>query len=83
MGEFTYEELICFSFETEKVIFKDLNSAINNDIKDVLKLYNYAVQTRYPGEYVEISKEEYEQSIVIAEKCLNWIEAKIKESIAG
>jgi len=51
---------------------------INDEIKEVLKLNNYAIITRYPGEYVEIEKEEYEQSIAIAEKCLRWIEEKIK-----
>ena len=54
---------------------------IDNDIRDVLKLYNYAVQTRYPGNYGAIDKEEYEESIVIAEKCLIWVEKKIKESL--
>ena len=41
------------------------------------KLYNFAVQTRYPGEYDAIEKDEYEESIIIAEKCLEWIEEKI------
>jgi hypothetical protein len=43
-------------------------------------LTNYAVQTRYPGEYEEITKEEYENSIKIANVCLAWVENKIKET---
>jgi HEPN domain-containing protein len=43
-------------------------------------LTNYAVQTRYPGEYEEITKEEYESSIKIANVCLDWVENKIKET---
>ncbi|MDR3002016.1 MAG: HEPN domain-containing protein [Fibromonadaceae bacterium] len=50
---------------------------IDDEIKDVLKLQNFAVQTRYPGEYAQVEKEEYDQSVVIAEKCLKWIEEKI------
>jgi HEPN domain-containing protein len=42
-----------------------------------MKLTNYAVQTRYPGEYDEITKEEYEKAINIAKDCLNWVENKI------
>jgi len=53
---------------------------LNDDIKDVLKLYNFAVQTRYPGDYIAIEKEEYEQSIMIAERCLKWVEEKIKQN---
>jgi HEPN domain-containing protein len=44
------------------------------------QLTNYAVQTRYPGEYDEIKKEEYENSIKIANVCLDWVENKIKEA---
>ena len=40
---------------------------------------NYAVQTRYPGEYDDITKEEYEGSVTIAEACLSWAESKINE----
>jgi hypothetical protein len=43
-------------------------------------LTNYAVQTRYPGEYDEITKEEYEKSLKIATFCLEWVENKIKEN---
>jgi hypothetical protein len=41
---------------------------------------SYAVQTRYPGKYDEITKEEYENGIKIAIICLNWVESKIKET---
>jgi HEPN domain-containing protein len=41
----------------------------------------YAVQTRYPGEYDEITKEEYEKSIKTAKDCLDWVENKMKIGI--
>jgi HEPN domain-containing protein len=33
---------------------------IPDDVKNAIDLTNYAVQTRYPDEYDEITKEEYE-----------------------
>jgi HEPN domain-containing protein len=76
--------LIYYGIEPEKthnlfILLQELEKLIEitSDIKDILKLYNYAVQTRYPGEYVEIAKSEYEESITIAEKCLQWVEEKI------
>jgi HEPN domain-containing protein len=36
--------------------------------------------TRYPGEYDEVTKEVYEESIKIAKDCLEWVRNKIKES---
>jgi len=54
---------------------------IPNNIKESMKLTVYAVQTRYPGEYDEITKEEYEKSLIIANDCLIWIENKIKEEM--
>ena len=77
--------LIYYGIEPEKThnlftLLKKLedHAKINDEIKEVLKLNNYSVQTRYPGDYVEVNKEEYVLSIAIAEKCLNWIEEKIK-----
>ena len=51
---------------------------IPEKLKEAVKLTKYAVFTKYPGEYDEISKEEYEKSIQIAQECLKWVEEKIK-----
>jgi len=51
---------------------------IPENIKEAALLTSYAVQTRYPGEYDEITKEEYEKSVKIAKDCLHWIEEKIR-----
>jgi HEPN domain-containing protein len=53
---------------------------IPENIKETTKLTKYAVITRYPGEYDEITKANYEESIKIAKDCLEWTENKIKES---
>jgi len=80
--------LIFYGVEPEKthnllILLQELEkyTALNDEIKEVLKLYNFAVQTRYPGDYIAIEKEEYEQSIIIAENCLRWVEEKIKQQI--
>jgi HEPN domain-containing protein len=51
---------------------------IPQNVQQAMKLTTYAVQTRYPGEYDEITKEEYEKSVKIAKDCLDWVENKIK-----
>jgi len=53
---------------------------IPENIKETAQLTNYAVQTRYPGEYDEITQEEYEESIKIAKDCLHWVEKKMSAS---
>ena len=53
---------------------------IPKDVRQAMKLTIYAVQTKYPGEYDEITKEEYAKSIKIAKDCLDWVENKIKET---
>jgi HEPN domain-containing protein len=53
---------------------------IPENIKEVTKLTKYAVITRYPGEYDDITKEGYEESIKIANNCFEWIKNKIKEN---
>jgi HEPN domain-containing protein len=79
--------LIYYGVEPEythniEILLKELKKFIDipEDIKETARLTNYAVQTRYPGEYEEITKEEYESSITIANACLDWVENKIKET---
>jgi HEPN domain-containing protein len=43
-------------------------------VKQSVNLTIYAVQTRYPGEYDEITKEEYEKVIKTTKDCLDWVE---------
>jgi len=78
--------LIYYGVEPEfthniEILLKEIKkfTDIPENIKEAALLTNYAVQTRYPGEYDEITKEEYEKSIKIAKDCLHWIENKIKE----
>ena len=52
---------------------------IPENIGIATEVTKYAVITRYPGEYDEITKENYERSIIIAQDCLEWVE-KIIES---
>lgn len=40
-------------------------------------LTSYAIETRYPGDYVEVSENDYIQAIKIAEKVFKWVEKLI------
>ena len=53
---------------------------IPENIKETTRLTKYAVITRYPGEYDEITKEAYEESIKTAKDCLEWTKNKIEEN---
>jgi HEPN domain-containing protein len=54
---------------------------IPENVKEITKLTKYAVQTRYPGEYDDITKENYEEGIKIAAMFLEWVQNKISENI--
>jgi HEPN domain-containing protein len=71
--EFTHNIGILLN-ELEKV------TEIPENIKETTKLTKYAVITRYPGEYDELTKENYEESLKIAKECLEWAKKTIKES---
>ena len=78
--------LIYFNIEPQfthniGILLDDLQAFVDIDeIKETIKLTKYAVQTRYPGEYDDITKEDYEESINIAKKCIEWIQNKIQEN---
>ena len=50
-------------------------------IRKATKLTDYATFTRCPGEYEEITKEEYEQAVKIAQECLDWVESIINKGL--
>jgi len=52
---------------------------IPKEIKEVLDLSDYAVQTRYPGAYYPIRKKEYQRALQISQKVLTWVKLVIKE----
>jgi HEPN domain-containing protein len=54
---------------------------IPENIKGSTDLTKFAVQTRYPGEYDDITQEKYENAVKITNDCLEWVKNKInKES---
>ena len=79
--------LIYFGVEPEfthniERLFEELEkyTAIPENIRAAINLTKYAVLTRYPGEYDDITKEGYEKAVKTAQECLDWVEDKIKGS---
>jgi HEPN domain-containing protein len=73
--------LIFHNIEPEKThnlvsLIKELSKYITvpKEISETFILNDYAVQTRYPGNYTSVSEEEYNQAVKAAEECINWIE---------
>ncbi|MCK4795951.1 MAG: HEPN domain-containing protein [Spirochaetes bacterium] len=52
---------------------------IPDEFLDVLELNDYAVQTRYPGDYTPLDDEEYKRAVAIAGKLLNSVIKIIKK----
>ena len=78
--------LIYFKVEPEfthniETLLEELEkfTVIPSHIKEAINLTKFAVLTRYPGEYEEITKEKYEEAVKIAQECLDWVEQTIKE----
>ena len=52
---------------------------VPDNVRKSAGLTDYAVFTRYPGGYNEITKTQHEKAIKTAEDCLKWVEKTIKE----
>jgi HEPN domain-containing protein len=78
--------LVFYNVDPEKThnlvsLIKELSNSIEipEEINETVILNDYAVQTRYPGDYTPIEEEEYNNAIIVAENCIKWIEKKIGE----
>ncbi|MDI6716859.1 MAG: HEPN domain-containing protein [Actinomycetota bacterium] len=47
-------------------------------VRDTVKLTDYAVEARYPGIGEPVTDDEYEEAIKLAEEVVEWVENKIK-----
>jgi len=47
-------------------------------ILDVMRLDIYAVETRYPGVYDSVTREEFEAHFEVVELCLEWVKSIIE-----
>jgi HEPN domain-containing protein len=50
---------------------------IPSSIAEVVELTDYAVQTRYPGDYYRVTAQEYERAIELATRVLCWVREQI------
>ncbi len=51
---------------------------IPNDILEVGILTPYSVETRYPGNWEEITENEITDALTLAEKTIHWAEQNLK-----
>ncbi len=58
-------------------IFEESNISLPSEILEAGILTPYAVETRYPGYWDEITKEDVNEAIALAEKVIQWAEGKI------
>jgi len=76
--------LIYLDEEPEKThnivtLIKSLSQYINvpETVADAAILNDYAVQTRYPGDYTPIESVEHENAVILANDCIKWVSRTI------
>lgn len=75
--EFPFTHNIALLFE----VLQKNNIELPTYAKDGMKLTAYAVQTRYPGNYAPVEKEEYDEAFKTTEKIYNWAKSYIESLI--
>ena len=58
-------------------IAADAGLTVPDGMRDAPRLTRYAVETRYPGPWEELTREDYQQAIDLAEASLRWAESLI------
>lgn len=49
------------------------------ELNDVVTLTEYAVETRYPGVYEQVTEDEYQIAIMLAEAVIQWADQILKK----
>jgi HEPN domain-containing protein len=79
-----YNEEPEFTHSIDKLVKALLKfTEVPETVKAAAKLTDYAAKTRYPNEVEDITKAEYEESIVLAAACVEWVESKLTEDHAA
>lgn len=52
---------------------------IPDDVQEAKALTGYAVETRYPVDYVPVSEDDYLRAVDIAERVVNWVDERFQE----
>jgi HEPN domain-containing protein len=60
-------------------LLKEAGVAVPPEIDGAFQLTQYAVETRYPGEWQPVSPEEAQTALATAERVLRWVEREIQE----
>jgi HEPN domain-containing protein len=79
-----YNEEPEFTHLIEKLVTAlEKYTEVPDTVRAAIKLSPYAAKTRYPNEVEDITKAEYEESIVLATTCVEWVEGKLREDAAA
>jgi HEPN domain-containing protein len=60
-------------------LLKDRDVPIPDEIDQSFSLTQYAVETRYPGEWEPVTYDEASSALVIAERVFRWAEVQIND----
>ncbi len=55
-------------------IIEGTNTYVPEEIKSSVALTDYAVETRYPGDYAPVDEKMYEEALYVAEMVVKWVE---------
>lgn len=58
-------------------LIKLQNVQVPNDVEETVILNDYAVETRYPGEYEPVTAEEYHTAVYLASKVIQWVDEQL------
>jgi HEPN domain-containing protein len=61
-------------------LIEDNKVTVPKEIKAAKGLTQYAVDTRYPGPYDDIGKDEYEEALELAMRVYDWAQKMIEKS---
>ena len=62
-------------------IIKEQEIEIPPEVEESVILNDYAVETRYPGEYEPVTAEEYNTAVKITSGVIQWVKEQLRNNV--
>jgi HEPN domain-containing protein len=60
-------------------LMEQSGQAVPDEMRRIVRLSDYAVETRYPGVFEPVTEQDYREALDLAARCVEWVRERLSE----